>query len=317
MSKIVSTSDYLSLPRAPETWLIEPLLPIGGAALLYGDAKIGKSFAALQLAEALAEGSSWLGFDTGTPRAVVYVQLDTPRSLWASRIEHLLQPHGTSSQPLVSGKLLTSQAQSAPTSTMVEMSKSGLSKILWADRETLETWPFDILLDEHQVLLKSVLDPIAPDVVIVDTLREAHSGDENDSTAMQNVIARLTAAVKPAALVLISHSRKSNPEFGQDLINDNRGSNYVVGRMDAIIRFSWSSIRVSGRAIDEQSISVHRADNGFWDLADDPLRAPAENLLLAGDLSVREMSRILHERSGKSESACRAYLRRLMDKRSK
>jgi hypothetical protein len=151
--------------------------------------------------------------------------------------------------------------------------------------------------------------------VFIDTLREAHTGDENDSTDMQAVIARLAAAVKPAAMILISHSRKSNPEHGADLINDNRGSNYVVGRMDAIIRFSWSTIRVSGRAIDEQSIGVHRADNGFWELSEDPLKVLTDNLLLTTDLSTREMARILHEKSGKSESACRAYIRRAQQKR--
>jgi RecA-family ATPase len=307
MTKIVSTSDYLSLPREPETWLIEPLLPIGGAALLYGDAKIGKSFAALQMAEALVQGTSWLGFPC-RKSTVVYIQLDTPRSLWADRLERL---GARSSQARPESQANVSSCASTPANT------GGLNNIFQADRETLETWPFDILLDEHQVLLKAALDHVGPDVVIIDTLREAHSGDENDSTAMQQVIARLTAAVKPAALILISHSRKSNPEFGQDLINDNRGSNYVVGRMDAIIRFSWSSVRVSGRSIDEQSIGVHRADNGFWELSEDPLRVPAENLLLDKSLSLREMARILHERSGKSESACRAYLRRLSEKKGR
>jgi RecA-family ATPase len=302
---IYSTAEYLNLPRSPETWLIDPLLPIGGSALLYGDAKIGKSFAALQLASDLSTGANWLGFQCRSSR-VVYVQLDTPRSLWASRIEGLLQvdkrPHLSDSKS--NSKIYVPVAQS------LQPESQGLSQILWADRETLNTWPFDILNDEHQVLLKSVLDPLAPDVVIVDTLREAHSGDENDSTAMQQVIARLTAAVKPAAVILISHSRKTNPEFGADLINDNRGSNYVVGRMDAIIRFSWSTIRVSGRAIDEQSIGVHRADNGFWELSEDPLKKLADNLLLDDSMSVREMARLLHDQSGKSESACRAYIRR-------
>lgn len=343
MSKIVSTEEYLALPRAPETWLIEPLLPKGGALLLYGDPKIGKSFAALQMAECLTSATNWLGFDipnhhqnqeentpdtshssTGQSRPhpqnrVVYIQLDTPRSLWAERLEKLraASHHPTKTTYTSTDKSGWADKLNQQPSSETPQLPSLLSRIHWADRDTLETWPFDILRDDHQVLLKSILDPIAPDVVILDTLREAHSGDENDSTVMQNVIARLTAAVNPAALVLISHSRKSNHEAGPDLMNDPRGSSYVVGKMDGIVRFSYSSMRVSGRAIDEQSIPIVREDNGFWNLASDPLRKDAEILLADAELSTYEMARRLHDMTGKSESACRAYLRRMKAKREK
>lgn len=158
--------------------------------------------------------------------------------------------------------------------------------------------------------MRLISDHICPDCVIIDTIREAHTGDENDSTAMQSVVAQLTAAVKPAALVLVAHSRKANFEHGPDLMNDNRGSNYMVGKMDVIIRFSHSSMRVSGRSIDEQSIPIERLDNGLWELALDPTESLALDLLATGK-PIRELARVLHETSGKSESAARAYLRRL------
>ena len=281
---IVSGPDYLLLPRSPQTWLIEPLLPIGGSLLLYGDAKVGKSFAALQLASAIATGNEWLGFSIPKCSSCCYIQLDTPRSLWASRVATL-------------------DAGGLP-----------ISQLWFADRETLNAWPFDILDDSHQVLLAESLSTLNPSCVIIDTIREAHSGDENESTAMQQVIARLSAAVKPAALILISHSRKSNPEHGYDLMNDNRGSNYIVGRMDAIVRMSHTTIRVSGRAIDEQSIPIERMDNGLWKLAFDPLESQATSLITSSPgMPVREMARILHTMvPAKSEVACRAYLRRMV-----
>src|SRR5438874_371179 len=196
-SPIVLGSDYLKLPRSPETWLVEGLLPVGGALLLFGDPKVGKSFAALQLACCLVSGVEWLGFPIPQPQPVVYVQLDTPRTLWADRVQQL----GSSGHPV--------------------------DAVHFADRETLGTNPFDILDPEHFKLLTTSLASIRPGAVIIDTLRESHSGDENDSTEMQSVVAHLDAAVKPAALILISHARKSNPEMGYSLMNDSRGSNYV------------------------------------------------------------------------------------------
>ncbi len=263
--------------------------------LLFGDPKVGKSYAALQLAACLATGRDWLGFHIPQPRTVVYVQLDTPRPLWADRVEAL----ATSGHPV--------------------------RALYYADRETLGTFPFDILQPAHFRLLTEELRSITEidpstgeeltkptDVVIIDTLREAHSGDENDSTEMQQVIAYLDAAVKPAALILISHARKSNPEIGYSLMNDNRGSNYIVGRMDGICRFSKESMRVSSRTLEEETVRLDRSDDGTWTLLNDPFTkavevARAENPLIP----TRELARMLHDRfPSKSEAACRAALRR-------
>lgn len=249
--------------------------------LLYGDPKIGKSYAALQLACSLASGKEWLGFQVPQEVPTVYIQLDTPRTLWADRVEQL--------------------------------AKSGhpIATVHFADRETLGTFPFDILKPEHFKLLAQSLQAINPGAVIIDTLREAHSGDENDSTEMQDVVAHLDAAVKPAAMIFVSHSRKSNPDFGYDLMNDNRGSNYIVGRMDAICRFSHSSMRCTSRVMEEHSTKLERADDGTWNIAEDPFKSTAELTIQNNPgASVRELARILHSTSGKSESACRAWLRR-------
>jgi RecA-family ATPase len=279
---IVSGEDYLKLPRAPETWLVENLLPTGGAMLLFGDPKVGKSYAALQLACCLTSGVDWLGF--AVPRAckVVYVQLDTPRSLWAKRVEEL----AASGHPV--------------------------EGVHFADRETLNTFPFDILNQEHFNRLTDALHELKPGAIILDTIRESHSGDENDSTAMQEVVARLDAAVKPASLILISHARKSNPEYGYDLMNDNRGSNYIVGRMDAICRFSKSSMRATSRTMEEHSQKLERQDDGTWLVAEDPFKSLAEMTVQNNPgASLRELARLLHEKCpAKSEDACRAFFRR-------
>ena len=279
---IVSGAEYLKLPRNPETWLIEGLLPVSGSMLLFGDPKVGKSFAALQLAERVTQGGEWLGFAVPRPSKVVYVQLDTPRGLWADRVQSL-----------------------AELGHHVE-------DIHFADRETLETHPFDILNPEHFKLLQNSLLPIDPGVVIIDTLREAHSGDENDSTEMQDVIAHLEAAVKPAAMILVSHARKSNPEHGYDLMNDNRGSNYIVGRMDAICRFSNSSMRCTSRTMEEHSTKLERQEDGTWKLPSDSFGSLAKVIVTNNQgASVRELARLLHDNFPEhTETQCRAWIRR-------
>lgn len=276
---IVAGEEYLALPSTPETWLIEPLLPSSGAMLIYGDPKIGKSFAALQLAEAIQAGTPWLGFPCRQGK-VAYIQLDTPRNVWQTRIKELVHSHSMTNLPS------------------------------FADRETLETHPFDILNPDHLVLLSNALDGKGFDLVIIDTIREAHSGDENDSTAMQKVIASLTAATRPAALVIVSHARKSGEE-SYSLMNDNRGSSYIVGRMDAIVRFTPKGARVSGRSIEEHSIDLDRYDSGFWEaLHGEQDLHVAEVLANPSLTSIRAKAKELAKLSGKSEAAARGILRR-------
>lgn len=280
---ILSASEYLALPREAETFLLKPLLPSGGAMLLYGDPKVGKSYAAIQLALALsqAQGGNFLGFPVTQAGKVVYVQLDTPRSLWAKRLEEL------------------------------KLSGLPIELLYLADRETLQTWPFDILNPEHQILLQAALAPYNPTAVIIDTLRECHSGDEDKSTAMQPVIAKLVAATQPAALILISHARKPNSDGILDLMADNRGSSYVPGRMDAICRMTKKGFHYTGRAIEEGHIKISRLDNGLWESADQELANAVDRVLADTTLtSERQQAEVLSEMTGKTLEASRSTLRR-------
>jgi hypothetical protein len=320
--RILWGADYLALPRAPETWLVEPLLPSGGSLLLYGDPKVGKSFAALQLAEALATGEDWLGFRCpGKPqtssdqpnlsslpsqpsdatakanqvlspppaRRVVYIQFDTPRSLWAERVANL---RGAGFQT---------------------------DLVAFADRETFDTWPFDVREPEHQLVLAEALHQFSADVVILDTLRECCAGaDENSSTDMQVVVAGLTAAIAPAALVLVHHGKKPNLEAGRSTINDSRGSSYITGRMDAIVHFHSAGIDYTGRAVEEDELALDRVPRGqpgegTWKLKQKEADKKLAQNLLADDTfpTLRAKSRELASRTGKTEDAALSYLNRL------
>jgi RecA-family ATPase len=252
--------------------------------LLYGDAKVGKSYAALQMACCLVRGQEWLGFPVPTPIPVVYVQLDTPRSLWADRVQSLRD----AGHPV--------------------------EGVHFADRETLNTHPFSIRNPEHFKMFSIALDQIKPGAVIVDTLREATTGaDENDSTEMQEVVAQLEAAIKPSAMIFIHHARKPSNDPGAhlNLLADGRGSNYIVGRMDCICRFSHKSMRVTSRTMEEHSIKIDRLDDGTWEVAEDPIERAAEAVLLENPgASTRQLARLLSEKVDKSESSCRAWFRR-------
>ena len=252
--------------------------------LLYGDPKVGKSYAAIQLALTLtgAGPSSWFGFPVQQNGRVVYVQLDTPRSLWAERLEAL-------------------KASGHP-----------IDALDLADRETLGTWPFDILNPDHEQLLRSSLAVLKPSAVIIDTLKESNSAEENDNTAMTGAINKLISVTQPAALILVHHAKKPG-EWGQDTINDSRGAGTTVGKMDAICRMSKKGVHFVGRGIEEGSLKLYRGDDGFWYEEESDQRADELVWSVLGDPTLssdRERARILAPLLGKTEEAARSAIRR-------
>lgn len=282
-------NNYLSLPREPNAWLLQPMIPVGGAALIYGQEKVGKSAIAIQLAAALAGGyPDWLGFPVQRTGPVLYLQLDNPRSTWALRFERLM--------------------------------KEGLKitpNLLLGDRESIEHFPFDILQPEHKNWLKQTIAVRAPVAVFVDTLRESHSGDEDSSTSMRNVITNLVDAVgTKSALIIISHSRKPHPDADKDLMADHRGSSYVTGRMDAIMRLTKNRLYYGGRSIEEGNVKLQRLEvDGalMWAPAEADLEPAFQKVLADPSLpSLRAKSRVLAVQLGLSEEGALSKLRRYM-----
>ena len=219
--------QYIALPAPEQTWVIEPLIPMGGLVNIYGPPKGGKSYLALQLAMDIAlKHDTWMGFPIRTHGLVCYLQLDTPRSLWRDRILKLGQ-EGVA----VEGFAL-------------------------ADRG-MAPWPFDILSPENGWnWLRHECDTLTPSVVIIDTLRDVHRGNENDSQYMQEVMNALVEACQPSAVVLISHARKASADRGFSLIDDQRGSTAIAGKMDAIIHLGAKKLSYTGRATEEGTIPL-------------------------------------------------------------
>lgn len=71
--KLLGSDDLRALP--PLAWRVRGVLPASGVAALYGPSASGKSFLAMDLAAAIAEGCEWFGCRV-MPTPVVYVCLE-------------------------------------------------------------------------------------------------------------------------------------------------------------------------------------------------------------------------------------------------
>jgi KaiC/GvpD/RAD55 family RecA-like ATPase len=223
---LVRGENYIALPRDPQPWIIEKIVPSGGVMIVYGAPKEGKSYMALGMAIAIANENvhGFLGHAILKHGPVVYLQVDTPREEWASRVERVQD--------------------------------EGIENIYWTDAN-LVPYPFTVTDPETRHALKAKILELKPVVLIVDTLREVHCEDEDNNTAMKNVLTNLKEVVNDTntTLILVAHARKSGQKrkdeapIEDDLMNDLRGASYVTGRCDIVSKMSNSKFLVRGRSI--------------------------------------------------------------------
>lgn len=282
---VLTGTDYMNLPRGDQPFLVDPILPRGGAVMVFGEPKTGKSFLAIQLCLSLKHGGDFLGFPVRETGEVIYLQLDTPGSLWAARLKEL------------------------------EAADHRVGEIHQADLQTMGTWPFNVLNPAHSLRIRQEVDRIKPIAVVIDTFKEAHQLPENDATDEQKVIGALTEMIQPSAMILVHHSRKPSQDRPEDLINSARGSIYLPGKMDSILMLGKKTLSFTGRALERGSIKIERQDDGLWRPANEEVDQHIAAILEL-PYSDREKARILAERIKKSEDSCRGLIKRYKKMRS-
>ena len=83
---IRSASDLLESAEPRPSFVLEPIMARGTAALVYGPAGVGKSFLALGLALAAASGGAFLGWTAPRPYNVLYLDGEMTREAVAGRL---------------------------------------------------------------------------------------------------------------------------------------------------------------------------------------------------------------------------------------
>lgn len=239
----MNAREYLALPRAPQSWIIDQVLPTGGLLNIYGPPKAGKTYAALDAVMAISDParSHFMEWRVLTHGPAWYLQLDTPRNLFHEEYLERVIRYGHT----VNG-ISVADAQMVP-------------------------YPFNIVGEGKLWLQQALTFADQPPVaLVVDTLRDSHGHDENDSGVMRNVVAAFVDAVRviepTPALIFLSHEKKLDPNLPVDLMSGNRGSNYLAGRMDCVMRVAHGVIMAQGRTLQLTTLENYQRDKrtGLW-----------------------------------------------------
>jgi len=182
---------FANLPLPTTPFYIENWLPKPGKMVLYAPAKAGKSFMCVQLARCIASGEPFVGLKTDKSR-VLYLQFELGMAVLQQRM--------------------------ASTGRSYDGVYVGTS--------------FDLLLDSAngQGKLRTAIDAVKPQVVILDPLYKLMRGDENESQDLLVVLNFLDNMIEEfdCSFVLVHH-------MGKDSRRGARGSSVLEGYPDAYI----------------------------------------------------------------------------------
>lgn len=171
-------ASKLAETTKPLEWLVDGLFIRGGAAILGGPPKAGKSFLALDLCVAVASATCGAGhFRVAAASPVLLLAAEDPEPVLMERLQSLARVRGT----------------------------------------TLEHLPIDVIVERELRLpeglprLAATLDLHRPGLLLLDPLIRLHGQEENSSTEMSVVLDGLRHLARSymTTVLVVHHARKA------------------------------------------------------------------------------------------------------------
>jgi KaiC/GvpD/RAD55 family RecA-like ATPase len=197
---------------ATDSLLANGLIDKGGAILISGPQKIGKSLFGTQLAFSLAARAPFLGFEVGqTHYRTLILQAEVAPKRMKERFVKQVSGFAPEAQDRVlSGSVFSSIKLDSPDG-----------------QNTVLAW-----VDEHH-----------PDLLIIDPLSNFHCGDENEAQAMTRITTVLdNIRSRGVAVALVHHHGKSSSER-QNVGHKARGSSVLPGWYDSHFSLEWAEFK--------------------------------------------------------------------------
>lgn len=234
MSSIVEASQYAHLDRPALGYVVEGLIPKPGLTLLIGEPFSGKSFLALQIALAVAQGQKALGANTHIA-PVLYLQFDTSEMVWRDRFAKL------------------------------ERAGIKISGPLYMVHPEINPLHINILDGTTQRIIRNAVKEAKPSLIIIDVWREIHNKKEESSGDMKGVMDSLLELTGDAALLVIHHSAKLSNKEEIRVVDLPRGSSFLAGKADVLFAIIDNTLNCVSRIGEGfAGIEGERTKQGFW-----------------------------------------------------
>lgn len=195
-------SLILNPPPLPEE-IIPGLLHKSQKAFLIGKAKSRKTYFQMQLAMTIAFGGSFLGFENGTPRRVLFVQLEVQRAFVARRFARMASSRSANDKTIDNLLILNGRGL---------VSKLGAAEFLSA------------------VFVRAIQEKI--EVVFIDPLYKLIEGNENSAEDMRPLLLQLDQFAEENMAVILTHHDTKGMAGDRDDVDRGSGSSIVARDYD-------------------------------------------------------------------------------------
>lgn len=206
-------SDFDGITPPPRQWHVEGLIPANQVTMLGGDGGVGKSLLALQLSVSTATGLPWIGHHPAHGKTI-YISAEDDRDELHRRVADIAAQEACSLGDL-SNLILRSLA-----------GEDALLAVADSRQGTLQTTPLLTELDQ-------TIGDYSARFLVLDTLADFHSGQENDrATARQFIgILRGLALRHECTILLLAHPSLTGISSGSGLSGSTAWSNSVRSRL--------------------------------------------------------------------------------------
>lgn len=217
LAVLVPARELLAL-QIPESdsWFQDALLPVGGTAMLHGTFKSYKTWIALDMAAALAQGRPWACFEnTEEPARVAYVNFEVPWAYYRARVALFAS---AADEPDLFGE------------NFLSYSPLARPRLTAGDEKSEDTMIQNLLDAEAQVVF---LDPVR---------RAMGYADMNAENEVRRILAFAERMTREGlTVVLLHHDNKASDARGGGDASGMTGSGAWAGDADTIISVSRPS----------------------------------------------------------------------------
>jgi hypothetical protein len=186
---LVDLTEFLTMEFSPRELILRPWLPKAGLCMIHAFRGIGKTHLSLGIAYAVATGSDFLGWTTGAPKNVLFVDGEMPAAVLQERLARIVDMSG--GQELI-----------------------GRLTIITPDKQPDGFMPDIGALEGQQLLNQFIADDV--DLIILDNLSclapHIKENDSSDWGALQTWALRQRALGR--SVLMIHHSGKGGLQRG-------------------------------------------------------------------------------------------------------